>query len=1352
MRKRYSHPAGSPRSAAASKPRPKADGKRWLRFGIPSLDRLFSPTANDKWDAGINLRPSGAAAKSDASITDALNLHVSLCVIGPSGTGKSLLGLHMASRYWADSNEWTKKSQEATAPKVLYVSTDLGFALAKNTWESFGLHKPNNRKLPFAETIPLQDKDLKSAQVNLVRHKQEELGKLASFVTASQNGAAEGEIAFVDLAEATAGDDWGFVTRLISLLPQPQKDSAHHLLIIDAVEGLEMLTGETDSFGQQRSRRSRIAQILRTAAGKCHVVLVLEEDDAHKHPAEEYVTDVVLRLRVERDMGYLRRSLEVVKARGQSLIRGEHHYLIRGQRDSKAPDNDADKDPDRQGAKAASVPYFPDDPECSVAYIQVVRSLHSLSRVIMHLDSVGEDDARSRPRAEPGSGGYALKDLAVFATPDFGRILPDVDPADCDGHKLRGLFRSSVTSLIGDEATLKSRLGRAFLAGAFVAEACSAARTAKREEALLSTPPAEAAILLTTFNMNHSQLVKGLVSHLGPTLAGGDASKMEESIASRVICRQLEIHHLNSALLFHVIRRCVEDGLARLEKHGGGSGSNRKPSERKRAWCSRSERAGRLRVVIDDWAVIQATHPEVAADPFFLPFLIQYLQRVGVSAVIIATQPGRPEEILKTTSEQQLRALSDYHLFSWHVPFYGTDRVAITALPPIVQSLRPSVGELREARLSDGILPESKGERLWLDPHFELYKGLDEQTPKPVPMEVRLFSGSPAFDNYADQLRGLLDRLFGQDANASVLIPEDRAEYADLRDFSNLHGDTLRDHTIVMQVDEYWRNAADSDCQAQDYLEQFSQVPGDSGELMTSQSNDPFRLYQLESPISEHSLKCKRQFFAVPGYTDNGEPWHSSKAQAWWTRVPGVPYLWDFGFLLLRVRAWKGAIKNLPNPREAGLVDYVFSAIAGVFGNPDSGLNRDAVTWRDFFKACSLVSSWHNRPHWPELQPFDLDMVTHQSFACLVLEIWASELMDLNSGLAKKAFPTCRHSWNQAPSLHKDFGFVRMLAESEPGSASEPEPRYFRLALFRAWMLLSEILPAKELTTDLHQLAHRQSPHTAVAERHWYSTGSSAWKRVGGDNPVIPARLPGNFTTRGDWFLVVGKESRSLRLGERAIDLLCRRRANAERLEAGIGLPVRPVIYDAWHTDASKPYAETLTAMANFERGGRRRIVRYGDFLEQLAPVAEKRQHSQPEAAIAKDEQKSRSDEFRWLWRSRILDYHRHDRIWEKWLGRLLVESSKRMAEMRSELQTRLFEAYDLIAPSMARKTNLTAATSQPQSVDWLFTLDAETKMPDENSSRDTWLKYRILTAWRKFNTRCDTLVNELRLQPGEAR
>src|SRR5205823_5014063 len=97
-----------------------------------------------------------------------------------------------------------------------------------------------------------------------------------------------------------------------------------HLLVIDAVEGLETLVGETDIHGQYRSRRSRIAQLIREADRKCHVLFVIEQPkEGERHP-EEFVADTVIRLRAHSEKDYSRRSVEKKKARAQDHVRGRH--------------------------------------------------------------------------------------------------------------------------------------------------------------------------------------------------------------------------------------------------------------------------------------------------------------------------------------------------------------------------------------------------------------------------------------------------------------------------------------------------------------------------------------------------------------------------------------------------------------------------------------------------------------------------------------------------------------------------------------------------------------------------------------------------------------------------------------------------------------------------------------------------------------------------------------------------------------------------------------------------------------------------------------------------------------------
>jgi KaiC/GvpD/RAD55 family RecA-like ATPase len=107
-----------------------------LRFGIPSLDRLMGVKPGGRSrekpidDYGFYLSEKGSPA--------------SLCLIGPDGTGKSVLSLHLASRYKADN-----LSGEAI-PKVLYVSSDFSHERAARVWENFDLGHPDDRFAPFA--------------------------------------------------------------------------------------------------------------------------------------------------------------------------------------------------------------------------------------------------------------------------------------------------------------------------------------------------------------------------------------------------------------------------------------------------------------------------------------------------------------------------------------------------------------------------------------------------------------------------------------------------------------------------------------------------------------------------------------------------------------------------------------------------------------------------------------------------------------------------------------------------------------------------------------------------------------------------------------------------------------------------------------------------------------------------------------------------------------------------------------------------------------------------------------------------------------------------------------------------
>jgi KaiC/GvpD/RAD55 family RecA-like ATPase len=336
-----------------------------VRFGIPTLDELFGGK-DPAGDAYGILLPGNIKHQSGASI--------SICISGPDGTGKSVLGLHLASRYLADCIEHAGRREP---PRVLYVSTDLKFKMAAKMWVNFGLDYPNLRTIPFTELKKKGRPDLSlklhpctpfgsevapeagfvgegNGQAEGSANRQQASSKAVGKKGLGQNGYSGGSVLaqvtlkslsehlvqsdagssglgvyFIDLASHTAGDDWGYVNRVLSLLEKPGPQNPRHLVVLDSVEGFEVLVGDRDAFGEAQPRRSRIAQVMRSAAEKCHTVLIVEEPEQGKHLPEDFVTDVVIRLRSGMVKDYVRRTIELEKVRGHSHTRGQHSYLIR---------------------------------------------------------------------------------------------------------------------------------------------------------------------------------------------------------------------------------------------------------------------------------------------------------------------------------------------------------------------------------------------------------------------------------------------------------------------------------------------------------------------------------------------------------------------------------------------------------------------------------------------------------------------------------------------------------------------------------------------------------------------------------------------------------------------------------------------------------------------------------------------------------------------------------------------------------------------------------------------------------------------------------------------------------------
>src|SRR5579872_6286412 len=101
---------------------PTNEARLIIQFGIPTLDELLGKSGDDVAEPihrfGLRLQNAGTS---------------SLCIVGPDGTGKSVLGLHLASRYAAQTFSVTGDSPDGV-PAILYISTDLNFKKAEAVW------------------------------------------------------------------------------------------------------------------------------------------------------------------------------------------------------------------------------------------------------------------------------------------------------------------------------------------------------------------------------------------------------------------------------------------------------------------------------------------------------------------------------------------------------------------------------------------------------------------------------------------------------------------------------------------------------------------------------------------------------------------------------------------------------------------------------------------------------------------------------------------------------------------------------------------------------------------------------------------------------------------------------------------------------------------------------------------------------------------------------------------------------------------------------------------------------------------------------------------------------------------
>lgn len=1310
----------------------------FLRFGIPSLDKLIG--SHDEGNYGIKLTPNEKGKK----IEDATGI----CIIGPDGTGKSVFALHLASQYLADCLDEKTGDGGVELPKIYYISTDLNYGKATKIWNNFVLNRPFDRKVPFEKVkySPVA-KNLFETEIKLEPYIPQ---KVVDYNPNSKNKLHE--ICFIDLAATTAGDDWGFVHRLLALMQSPLEGQPRHLVIIDAIEGFETYVGHLDAFGEASSRRARIAQLARLAVKKTHVLLIVEEMRMTERLPEEFVTDIVIRLRNVEANKYLRRTVEIEKARGQSLVRGQHPFSIRKGKGSTTGSQENVDDPElfslvdeattdegprgsrRHNATTPTASYTGDTSYPYQDYVQVFPSLNYLNRTIMEWTHA--------PREIPPKNEYAAFGIRYLDNMLGGEGFKAEFKED---HDTRGLPCGTVTALIGDSLTQKTRLGRSFLSRCFspfeegdsnqpdsfeyvvntlisdekireILEEIGMLKEGRnglqqegtlpqvisnqedihrrlvklkkdiagQEVAKKLLEKCGVAVLFTTIDTHHEALVEEFLDRgLSVKMEGHPFRKLiaEILIESRTICRRMEIHDVPASVLAHIFEQNIREAQKILAGESLSNSSKRFKSSK------------RIRVVFDDFNSFRNTYHEVREDTLFLPHLLFFLGREGVTTLIIDTQSiSRPDLTLTERYESELRELVHHRLYTWRVPFYGDNRVAITAIPPFSPSTSGAIRELRWESIEDADGSPDDNLSLVVSPHFELYTGLEEGKLQPVPIEIRFYAESQAFKRYLEAEEVTFAELFvpyqrdGQTDKAKVLFYYGTEDYNVMRDFSSLQRGTRLDHTLIFQIDEFWTLRRPRSGRIGAFRPQWEYLTTPTWDYHSKRDAvaDPYAIFQptkeeLDKPREEVERKVRRLDFYdkknVPYVVDYKVAENEATLKK---DLDRIPFSWDFGFLLCKGSAWDDAAKanldifrerakeerilmrklwpNMPKKQKTVKVGDVWNSLTKAA--PPNGEEKP-ISWFEFLAACKRVAELqsyktpsvaHTLSH-----TFDFSVFSPESFPCLVLEIWASEILkelsidEDNKDNLDKAEELIKQLSTRSPTsqsemkkrsllelLEKDRGkklrdCLKERYGNDHKAGAQPEHGY-SLELYKTWLLLIEAIDFSELITIPNafslKLKSRQVSASVIAARHWYKSACQFMESISEQELEanwIPVRLPGHFSVRGDWFLTVAGGSRSSRLADRALDLLGSKRANIHRLDEGIGLPVRKLF------DESEEDYRLQTRLITSD-GKQLTNLSYKRFLS----IAE-------------------SEKFHWLWRSNLRGYHSDIRIWHRWLNQMVV-------------------------------------------------------------------------------------------------
>jgi hypothetical protein len=768
-------------------------------------------------------------------------------------------------------------------------------------------------------------------------------------------------------------------------------------------------------------------------------------------------------------------------------------------------------------------------------------------------------------------------------------------------------------------------------------------------------------------------------------------------LAEQLIVRRFDIDNATAPAVFHAIQQNIHEAQRLVY------GPYFPPRQ-----DNRFPHSDRIRVVLDDFRVLSGLCPSLSEDPAFLPFLTFFLEREGVTTLIVHTDAVRPNVRPVDGATQTLQSLVRQVIMTWSVPFEGQNRIALTVVPAYSSETN---GLVRELELSPmpatdlvlGVVPEKSKmvgrgplSRALVTRNFELYGGIEEGHPRLVPLAVYLFNATERFGAHAEYLNDLFREMFvsistERGDERRVVWPLSVEEFVTLRDQTHLPLGVQAPYTTVFQVDAFWSLKASGGSLAPqaDYLEQS--FPKDRSQ---KSGEDPFGLFQgkplypeeedlaLLPPdeLADREPLQRRHFFQNSGYASRVVKFDYDTHRK--NGMPDrVPLIWDFGFILAKSGPWNRAadervLAGVPEDHPDNLtVGEVMRRLRDL---------RKNVSWRQFLGGCKVVAEGAKRHGGTPFVPFDFAAASSETLNSLILEIWLSEIRavgsDLSNETSKRAVADrlkllSRRVYQpgegvsfvellkaggsgdgvatQFECFHDDYEnwFNRALnkdAKKELARAKERRSLFESLplgayCLYRTWLLLLDVLPFESILDPDNEFLLRQKKNeatNAVATRHWYRTACShPVKDANGarsDEPMLLLRMPGSYSARGDSFLASSSASRSKLLAAHAMDLLCSRRANIERLQMGVGLPVRDILGKA---ATALPTALRCVMLEPVSPGGpteRLREVTYGELCAH--------------GGRYEDDKDKRP---LWLYRSAIKDYDRMNHVFQKWLTKL---------------------------------------------------------------------------------------------------